>query len=88
VAGHAAEELPVIAKDESMLGLAQPDSALGKGFENGLQIECGPADNLQQLAGRGLLFKGNPQFRIARLHLIEQPRVFDGDYSLVRKGLK
>src|SRR5262245_31479736 len=87
VGGHTVQKLPVVAENEGMFGLAQPDCVLGKGFENRLQIECGPANNLQELAGRGLLFKGNPQLRIPCLHLLEQPRVLDSYYRLSSERL-
>ena len=40
----------------------------------------------EHLGGRGLLFQRLGQFAGARLHLLEQPRVLDGDDGLVGEG--
>jgi hypothetical protein len=45
-----------------------------------LQIESGPADNLEHVGGRGLLLERFAQF-------VEQPGVLDGDNRLVSEVL-
>jgi hypothetical protein len=55
VAGHEPQNAPVEALDERSFGPAQPDSILGQRLEDGLEIEGGPADDFEELAGRRLL---------------------------------
>ena len=43
---------------------------------------------LEHLAGRGLVLERLGQLARARLHLLEQPRVLDGDHGLVGEGLE
>src|SRR5206468_6191530 len=87
VGRHDTEQLTVEAEDERSFGLAQPDGVLGERLEDRLQIERGPADDLEQLAGRGLLLERHAQLAVARLELVEQPNVLDRDDGLVREGL-
>jgi hypothetical protein len=58
--------------------LAQPCRRSDERIENGLQIECGAADHLENIGGGGLLLQRFTQ-------LVEQPRVLDGDDCLTRK---
>ena len=88
VAGHPSQKLTVEAEDERALGLAQPDRVLGQRLEDRLEIEGGPPDHLEQLAGRRLLLEGDPQLAVARLQLGEQAYVRDSDDGLVGKSLK
>ena len=54
--GYDAKILTVEAVDERTFGLAQPDRVLGQCLENGLEVQCGAADHLEELArGRLLL---------------------------------
>ena len=55
------------------------DGALDNGLQHDLQIEC-RADRAADLAQCG-------EVAVARLHLLEQPRVLDGDDGLVGEGL-
>ena len=43
-------------------------------------------NDVEHIAGRGLLFERLLQLALARLHLLEQPRVLDGDDGLVGEG--
>ena len=45
------------------------------------------ADDAQDGAGRGLLFERLAEIAVARLDLLEQPHVLDGDHRLVGEGL-
>ena len=45
-------------------------------------------DDAQDLAGRRLLLQRLGEFAVARLQLLEQPRVLDGDDGLVGEGLE
>src|SRR4030095_15614478 len=49
-----AKDVAVETVDQCTLRLAQPHGILRKRIEDGLKVERGPADNLQQLTGRGL----------------------------------
>jgi hypothetical protein len=57
VSGHDSHQLTVEAEDQRAFGLAQPDRVLGQRLEDGLEIEAGTADHLEQLAGRRLLLE-------------------------------
>ena len=56
----ASQNLAVEAQDDAALGLAQPDRVLGQRLEDRLEIERGPPDHLEQLAGRRLLLERDP----------------------------
>src|SRR5215470_818253 len=87
VGGRDSQDLTVEAEDERALGLAQPDRILGQRLEDRLEIEGGPPDHLEELAGRRLLIEGLGEVAIPRLQLLEQADVLDGDDRLVGKGL-
>src|SRR6266545_7005260 len=79
--------LTVEAVDETAFGLTQPDRVLGQRLEDRPEVEGGPADHLEDLAGRRLLLERDPQLAVPRLQLREQADVLDGDDGLVREGL-
>ena len=62
--------IAVKAEDECALRLAQPACVLGQRLEDRLQIEGGPPDHLEELAGRRLLLERDPQLAVARLQLV------------------
>src|SRR5262249_27517370 len=74
-------QLTVRPKDEPLLGCAKPRRVLDQSVENWLKFERRAADDLEHIRGRDLLLQGFAQF-------VEQPRVLDGDYGLVGKGLE
>jgi hypothetical protein len=49
------QKLPVESEDHPAFGRTQPDRVLGQRLEDGLEIERGPPNDLEQLAGRRLL---------------------------------
>ena len=55
--------------------------------EHRLQIERRTADDLQHIGGRSLLRERLLEVARARLHLVEQPHILDGDHGLVGEGL-
>ena len=57
-------------------------------FEHGLEVKDRTADHLQHLGRGGLLLQRFGELALARLHLLEQPRVLDGDDGLVGEGLE
>ena len=88
VTGHPAQDRAVKTEDEGAFGLAQPDRVLGQRLEDRLEIEGGPPDHLEELAGRRLLLEGGLQLAIAGLQLGEQANVLDGDDGLIGEGLE
>ena len=66
--------------DPAQIRVAQPRRALGHRFEHRLQIERGPADDLQHLGDRGLLLERH--FRLAR-----EAHVLHRDRRLIRERL-
>ena len=79
---------PVEPEDERPFRLTQADRVLGQRVEDRLEIERGPPDHLEQLAGRRLLLERDPQLAVPRLELLEQAHVLDGDHGLVAEGLQ
>ena len=88
VAPTSVEVAVALPDDGALVGVAQ----LGGRFRpacrsTGLQVEGRAADDLQHVGGRGLLLQRLAQFRGARLHLVEQADILDGDHRLVGEGL-
>ena len=52
-----AVHLAIAAVDRAVAGVAEPGGRFGKGVEHRLQIEGRAADDLQHVAGRGLVFE-------------------------------
>ncbi len=65
---------------------AQPRRGLDYGVEHRLQIEGRTADQLQQVARRGLVFERLFEVARAGLQFAEQPRILHRDDRLVGKG--
>src|SRR5262245_30236770 len=86
--GHESQNLTVEALNERAFGIAQPDRVLGQGLEHRLELERGPPDHLEQLAGRRLLFERDAQLVVPRLQLGEQPHVLNCDDGLIGKSLQ
>src|SRR5262252_9211569 len=53
-------QLTVRPKDEPLLGGAKPRRVLDQSVEDGLKLECRPADDLEHVGGRGLLLQRFP----------------------------
>ena len=88
VAGHDAVHFVAQLVDHAALGAAQPRRALDQRVEHGLQVEPRAADQLEDLAGRGLLLQGHPELAVAGLQLGEQADVLDRDDRLLGEGLQ
>ena len=67
---------------------ANPCRALDDSVEHRLHVSRRAADNAEHLGGSSLMLQRLAQFRVAFLEFLEQPRVFDGDDSLVGEGLQ
>ena len=85
-AGGPMQVVAVTLEQPGMVGLAQPGDRFHQRIEHGLQIEGRAADHLQHVGGGGLLLQRLLQVIGARLNLVEQPHVLDGDQRLIRKG--
>ena len=77
-----------IPEHDAELGLANARGVGQHGLEHRLQLARRAADDLEHLGGRRLLLQRLGQLARARLHLLEQPRVLDGDDGLVGEGLE
>src|SRR6516162_4192855 len=84
--GYMSITLSLSDSETSHAGLAEPRRRLDDRVENRLQIESRAADDLQQVAGRGLVIERLLEIARARAHLREQTRVLDRDDRLVGKG--
>src|SRR6266567_4766447 len=83
--GCKAINLAVPEEDEGMLRLAKASRRFDQHVEHRLKIEGRSANDLENLGGRRLLLQRFAQLPGARLHLLEQPHVLDGDHGLVGK---
>jgi hypothetical protein len=79
-------EIAVAAPDEGHLRSAQACGGFNQRVEHRLQVEGRAADDLEHIAGRGLVFERFLKIMGAVAQLVEQPRVLDRDHRLVGKG--
>jgi hypothetical protein len=82
------EPIVTAENNASVVRLAQPGRALHHRVKHGLDIRRGSRDHAQDLARGGLLRQGLGQLGVARLELLEQAHVLDGDHGLIGEGLK
>jgi hypothetical protein len=82
------EHLAIESMDGAPLGPAESPGVLDDGLQHRLQPERRAGHCLQDVAERRLLLQRRGQVSIARLELLEESRVLDGDHGLVGKGLK
>src|SRR5215831_11394776 len=75
ISNNTTQHLAIEAEDKSPIGSTKPYRTFGNGFEDRLQIERRPTDDLKHIGGGSLLLKGFTQ-------LVEQSRVLDGDDGL------
>src|SRR5262249_200446 len=68
--------------------LTQSSRRLYDRLQNGLQVGRRAADDTEHVTRIGLVFERLYQLALARLFLLEQPRVLDGDDGLVGEGLQ
>ena len=80
-------ESPILLPgDGALVGLAKPRRRFNQGSQDCSKIKCGTADDLEHVGGRSLLLQRFAQILGARLHFVEQPRIFDGDHRLIGEG--
>jgi len=80
--------LAALLRDRRAVGVAQARGRLNQRVENGLKVEGRTANDLENVGRRGLLLERLRQLFRARLHLLEQPHVFDRDHRLIGEGLQ
>src|SRR5215813_9813108 len=80
ISNNTTQHLAIEAEDKSPIGSTKPYRTFGNGFEDRLQIERRPTDDLKHIGGGSLLLKGFTQ-------LVEESRVLDGDDGLRGKVL-
>src|SRR5262249_6966737 len=56
--------------------------------EHRLHVRLRLTDDAQNVTGRGLLVQSSGQVTVARLQLLEQPHILDGNNCLVSEGLE
>ena len=85
--GDRGNASPSIAIQRAELASQRRAALSSDGVEHRLQFAGRAADDLQDLAGRGLLLQRLGELARARLQLLEQPHVLDRDHRLVGEGL-
>src|SRR3990172_3784784 len=88
VLGDMAEQLAVELKERPEESVAQPHGASNDRVEDRLDVGLRLADHPEDLARRGLLLEGDSEIPVARLQLLEEADVLDGDDGLVGEGLE
>src|SRR5215813_10229758 len=78
----------VAEKDPRVQRFAQAGGIRDDRVQNRLKIARRFADDAQHLCGSGLLLKRLAQLARARLYIVEQADVLDGDYRLIGEGLQ
>jgi hypothetical protein len=76
------------SKQRAEMGPAQVCGARQHGLEHRLQVARRAGDHAQDVRGCRLLFQCLCELARARLQLLEQPRILDGDHSLVGECLE
>ena len=83
-----AENLAVAHAKRAGGRAAEIDGGGDEGLEDRVEIEGRAADDFEHVGGGGLLGERFFEIARARLHLVEQPRVLDGDDGLIGEGLQ
>jgi hypothetical protein len=85
---YEAQTIAKHLKDRGVIRIAQARGGLDQRIKYPLHIERRPADDLQNVGGGRLLVQCLLQLTGPGLHLLEQPRVLDGDNSLVGESFE
>src|SRR5262245_34580191 len=88
VRGREVNKFPVETEDGAVDRAAEPNSVRCDSVEHRLNISVRLADDAQDLARRRLLVECCRQLAIARLKLLEQPYILNGNHGLVGEGLE
>src|ERR1019366_6480672 len=84
--GSKAKHITLAQKESADWRVAQVERRPNQRRQDRLQVERRTTDDLQHVGGRDLLLQRLRKIGGLRLHLVEQPDVFDGDHGLVGKG--
>ena len=87
VAGQR-DHLAVEPEHETEKAITQPRRTRRDSVEHGLHVGGRARDDAQDFAGRRLLLQRHGEVAIARLELLEEAHVLDGDDGLVGEGLE
>src|SRR5271165_2974112 len=80
-------EPPVMqTEDKCVLSLADSSRRLDQSLQHRLQLGSRLADDLEYVAGRGLIFERLLQIAGAPPQVVEKARILDGDHRLVGEG--
>src|SRR5262249_15643996 len=92
--GHA-DHAAIDDEDHAPKGATDADAAPGDRLEDRLDVGGGASDHAQDLTAGSLPLQRGPHLPIPLrprvillLHLLEQPRVLDGDDGLIGEGLE
>ncbi len=88
VLGNRMEQLAVEPQERAEEAGAQPHGAPDDGVEDRLHVGLRATDDAQDLARGRLLLERFCQIAVARLQLLEQPHVLDGDQRLIGERAK
>ena len=80
---HEVQKLAIKPVHKAELGLAQFRCAVGNHVEHRLGVRHRAGNDAEHLGRRGLLLERLAQIIGARLHLVEQAHILDGDDGLV-----
>jgi len=83
---HIAVDLALAYRDPSAIGAAKPGGRFDDCVQHRLHIGGRAADDVEHVAGRGLVFERFFEVVRAGLQFAKQPRVLDRNHSLVGKG--
>ena len=86
--GDRMEAAVAIQEEMPELRPTEPPGIVQDFIEHWLQLAGRTRDDLQHLAGGSLVVERLLQLARARLHVLEQARVLDGDHGLVGERLK
>ena len=86
ITGHIAVDLALAYRDRCAIGAAKPEGRFGHSVQHRLHIGGRAADDVEHVAGRGLVFERFFEVARAGLQFAEQPRILHRDDRLVGKG--
>jgi len=85
---HVPVDLTIAYRDPCDIGAAKPGGRFDHCVQHRLHIGGRAADDIEHVAGRGLVFERFFEVARAGLQFTEQPRVLDRDHRLGRKVLQ
>ena len=85
---HKAVDLALAYCDRCVIGAAKPGGRFDYCVQHRLDIRGRAADNLQHVAGRGLVLERFLEIARAGVQFVEQADILDRDDGLVGEGLK